>query len=170
MIQTGMQNPVLRTPAKAITKFDAELKKLEKELLSFMKKKNGVGIAAPQIGESVRMVICKFDQKKATTLCNPEITWFSDDHEMGEEGCLSLPGVWAKVERSKEVILKYQDIKGTPIQIKIDSFAARVAQHEIDHLNGTLFFDHVTGSFEYDEGVDLEALGIKRGGEKLLVM
>ncbi|MBT4936576.1 peptide deformylase [Candidatus Peregrinibacteria bacterium] len=158
-IQTGMNNELLRKKSKKVGAFNNDIKKFEKTLIGFMKEKDGVGIAAPQIGESLQMIICKLDSKKATTMCNPEIIFFSEEKSFAEEGCLSLPGVWGKVERSKEVICKYQDIKGKSIQLKLSGFSARVVQHEKDHLDGILFADKAI-ELKADEGVDLEELGL----------
>ena len=160
-IQTGVNNPVLRASSVKVEQFDNELRKLEKDMLKIMKDKEGVGIAAPQVGEDLRMIICKFDQKKATTLINPEIASASKETVVGLEGCLSLPGVWGKVERHEWVVVKFQNIKGNEVKLRLEGFAARVAQHEIDHLNGVLFSDLVIGEFEVDAKTDLKALGLE---------
>lgn len=154
-----MNNELLRKKSKKISAFNNETKKLEKILISFMQKKEGVGIAAPQIGESIQMIICKLDSKKATTMCNPEILSFSKETSFSEEGCLSLPGLWGKVERSNEITCRYQDIKGKSTQLKLKGFPARVIQHEKDHLDGILFADKAI-ELKADEEVDLKGLGL----------
>lgn len=142
-IQTGSENPTLRAVSKPVKDITKKTLKLIKDMEAAMKIENGVGIAAPQVGENVRIFLALIDQKKATTMINPEITWHSDEMVLGEEGCLSLPGQWGQVERYTELKVKFLDIKGKPNTLKLKNFNARVVQHEMDHLNGILFIDHV---------------------------
>jgi peptide deformylase len=144
-IQTGTDNPILRKKSIAISKFDKKLKKLIKDMTETMLKKNGVGLAAPQIGINERLVILNFrlDSKKfqSLTLVNPEIINTSTEITIAEEGCLSLPKIFAKVQRYKTTTLKFQDEKNNQRILELDEFNSRTIQHEIDHLDGVLFVD-----------------------------
>ncbi len=160
-LQVGMKNPILRKKSENIVNFNSDIKKFEKTLIKNMKKYEGQGIAAPQIGENIRMVICVLNKgKKQITMCNPEILFFSKDKEYDQEGCLSLPNVWGDVNRSKSVLLKYQDVNGKSVQLKLEGVNARVIQHEIDHLDGILFLDRVEGEFSISKDADLKKLQI----------
>ena len=142
-IQTGTDNPILRRvsdPVKAVTK---KILKLIKDMEEAMEKEKGVGLAAPQVGENVRVILVLLDQKKQVPMINPEILSHSNTIASAEEGCLSLPGVWGQVERFTEVTVRFLDTRGHPNTIKLAGFNARVVQHEIDHINGILFTDHV---------------------------
>ncbi len=108
---------------------------------SSMKAANGVGLAAPQIGESLRICIGKVNGKD-TPLINPEITWKSEEKALDEEGCLSLPNVWLPIPRHTEIVVTYLDEKGQAQERRLKDFDARVVQHETDHLDGILIVDY----------------------------
>lgn len=116
-----------------------------------MYKAPGVGLAAPQVGEPVRMVVLDVSEEKNSlmTLINPVITQRSQEQETGEEGCLSLPGIWEKVSRSSEITVKYTDLEGQEQELHADGLLAICIQHELDHLDGTVFIDHLS-RLKYD--------------------
>lgn len=116
-----------------------------------MYKAPGVGLAAPQVGEPIRMVVLDVSEEKNNlmTLINPVITQRSQEQEIGEEGCLSLPGIWEKVSRSTEITLKYTDLEGKEQELHADGLLAICIQHELDHLDGTVFIDHLS-RLKYD--------------------
>lgn len=144
-IVTGKDSPILRTKCEPVQKFDKSLRKLVEDMNDTMVKAKGVGIAAPQVGVDARvfLVVLGADGKNPLTIpmVNPEITWFSEEAEIEEEGCLSLPKQFGKVERPVEVIVEFQDLKGSAKSLKLKKLDARVVQHELDHLNGVLFID-----------------------------
>lgn len=110
-----------------------------------MSTNSGVGISAPQIGVAVRMfVICDGEQKAFKTFVNPEIVKRQAGNKMGKEGCLSTPGVYADVPRSERITLRYYDLAFNEHKEKFKGFEARVIQHELDHLDGIMFFDHLS--------------------------
>lgn len=116
-----------------------------------MYKAPGVGLAAPQVGEPIRMVVLDVSEEKNSlmTLINPVITQRSQELETGEEGCLSLPGIWEKVSRSSEITVKYTDLEGQEQELHADGLLAICIQHELDHLDGTVFIDHLS-RLKYD--------------------
>lgn len=132
---------VLRQVAKPIEKVTKRHVKLAERMISIMKAANGVGIAAPQVGVSERIVVIA-PERKPIVLVNPMITEKSGT-QVGEEGCLSIPGLYGDVERFESVIVEAYDIKGRPIEFEMKGYPAVVVQHEIDHLDGVLFIDKV---------------------------
>ncbi|MGE5335148.1 MAG: peptide deformylase [Nitrososphaerota archaeon] len=136
-----MEHPVLRAKAKKVSRFDPWLERLVQDLWETMREAPGVGLAAPQIGESVRVLVAEYEDNKVA-LVNPEIIKASEEQELGTEGCLSIPGyVGDNVPRALAVTVKARDPKGKDIRIKAEGWFARILQHEIDHLNGVLFID-----------------------------
>jgi peptide deformylase len=103
---------------------------------------HGIGLAAPQVGVSARVIIASIGESRMTTLINPRILR-SDGAVWGEEGCLSIPGLYGDVERAIVVEVEAMDIEGKPVKYLLEGMAARVVQHEIDHLDGVLFIDKV---------------------------
>lgn len=146
-IETGADNPVLRQKSIKIDKIDRSIKKLAKDMLQTMNEKNGLGIAAPQVGVNKRMFITTINEGKENqvliTMVNPEILELSEATETGEEGCLSIPGVYKPVERPRGAKVKYTDLKGNHHVLEFEGLNARVIQHENDHLDGILFIDKV---------------------------
>ena len=102
---------------------------------------NGVGLAGPQIGESLRLCLCLINGKM-TPLINPDITWRSEETDTVEEGCLSLPGIWRNVTRPIAIKLEYQDESGQLQERRLEGMDARIVQHEVDHLDGILIVDY----------------------------
>ena len=136
-----MDYPVLRAKAKKISRFDPWLDRLVRDMWETMREAPGVGLAAPQIGESVRVLVAEYEENKVA-LVNPEIVKTSEDRELATEGCLSIPGyVGDNVPRSLAVTVKARDPKGKEVRIKAEGWFARILQHEIDHLNGVLYID-----------------------------
>jgi peptide deformylase len=138
-----VDHPVLRRKAKKINRFDAYLERLVADMFETMRAAPGVGLAAPQIGESIRVLVAEYEDEHVA-LVNPEILKKSDEILLGTEGCLSIPGVVGEdVPRSAAVTVKARDPKGKEIRIKAEGWFARILQHEIDHLDGILFTDHI---------------------------
>jgi len=154
-IQTGADNPILRKKSVQISKFDKKLKKLAKDMIETMLKKDGIGLAAPQIGVSERLVIINFqlDRKnyKPVVLVNPEIIDASVEIVEAEEGCLSLPGIFGNVKRWNTVTVRFQDEGGNKRVLELDGMNSRAAQHEIDHLDGILFVDKSDGKIREEK-------------------
>lgn len=147
-------NEVLTLPAKTITVFDKKLKKLVAEMettLLATKNPKGVGLAGPQVGESLRIFLTKPAKKDPVRVfINPEIIGYSDTaspkadpEDKPLEGCLSIPNIWGNVDRPTALTLKYQDIEGSVHEEIIDGFLAVIVQHETDHTNGILFTQRV---------------------------
>ncbi len=142
-ILTGADHPLLRTKGKKVEKVTKKVLDLIKDMGETMLKADGVGLAAPQVGESLRICIVPINNK-FTALIDPEITSKSEETNVDEEGCLSLPGVYLPIARSSAVTLTYTDTKGQHQERKLEMFEARVAQHEVDHLDGILIVDKPT--------------------------
>lgn len=138
-----MEQPVLRAKAKKVSRFDNYLQKLVDDMWETMREAPGVGLAAPQIGESIRVLVAEFEENQVA-LVNPEIIKRSEEEELGTEGCLSIPGyVGEDVPRAAAVTIKGRDPKGKEIRVKAEGWWARVLQHEIDHLDGVLYIDRI---------------------------
>jgi len=140
-IYTGAA-PVLRRKAKPIRKVDARLRKLAADMLDTMRDAPGVGLAAPQIGISERLIVVEYEERQFA-LVNPEITWRSEDTEVGEEGCLSLPTLYGDVERARNVRVQGLDLHNKRVTFEAEEWLARIFQHEVDHLDGVLFTDRM---------------------------
>jgi peptide deformylase len=143
-------DPVLRRIADDVVEFDDKLAKLADDMIETMKNTDdGVGLAAPQVGASIRMVVLGYptdeDNNPLEThvLVNPEVIEESDELEEITEGCLSLPDIQADVTRPTEITLKYQNLKGEELFVEAKGFIARLIQHEMDHIDGTLILDHM---------------------------
>lgn len=139
-------DPVLRQRAEPVADVDDEVRQLIDEMLETMYDADGVGLAAPQIGISRRIVVIDVNEKEvpAFGLVNPVIVERSDAVERGEEGCLSIPGLKEIVERSARVVAEGLDRDGNPRRIEATGLLARALQHEVDHLDGILFLDRVS--------------------------
>lgn len=140
-------NPVLRKKATPVTEFSSELQTLVQSMAETMYDAPGVGLAAPQIGVSIRIVVIdvspKDEENNLIVLANPEIIE-AEGEVIEEEGCLSLPELNANVKRAVRVKVKAQDIEGNPFEFEATDWFARVVQHELDHLDGTLFLDKIS--------------------------
>ena len=140
-------DPVLETPAAAVTEFDASLKKLVDDMFESMYEAHGVGLAAPQIGIAKRIAVVdvtfKEDPDAKLVLINPEIV-FTEGRQSSQEGCLSIPDFREKVTRARKVTVKAQDVNGKWFEHTGDDLLARAFLHETDHLNGKLYISHVS--------------------------
>jgi peptide deformylase len=158
---------VLNKKCQKVKKFDKETKDLAKDLMDTLldaKDPEGAGLAAPQIGILKRMCIVRdflpdpVDPKNTISqellLINPRIISKSNEIELDWEGCLSIPDTYGKVERSKKIKLKAQDVDGNDIKMNTTGFLARVIQHEIDHLDGILFTSKIVGQTLTEEEID----------------
>ena len=141
-------DPILRKKSENLEKFDNDIRKLLDEMLKTMYAAPGIGLAAVQIGILKRLVvidISKEDQKKNPLfLINPVITYKSKNTSIYEEGCLSLPGHFAEIERPSQCSVDYIDYNGKEKKLKADGLLATCIQHEVDHLNGILFIDYLS--------------------------
>jgi peptide deformylase len=133
-------DPLLHRKAKKVTDFGKDLQVLIDEMTDIMRHQQGTGIAAPQVGESLQLIVVE-NEDKIYVMANPEIMRSSSETEINPEGCLSVPNVGSKVERSLAVTVRGQDRNGKPIRIKAKGMLARIFQHEIDHINGILIID-----------------------------
>jgi len=139
-------DPVLRKQCEPVEVFDDELKRFAEKMFSIMKSANGLGLAAPQVGDTRRLFTIDlsgqdFDAEPMVFI-NPEIE-SAEGSETVEEGCLSFPGLFIEVTRAQKVTVKFQDLEGKTHRIEATGLAARAIQHENDHLNGVLFIDHI---------------------------
>jgi peptide deformylase len=141
-IVTGKDEPLLRTKTEEVLSVTKEILRLLKDMEETVKDAQGVGLAAPQIGQKLRVCLAKITEGY-TPLINPRITWKSEESERMTEGCLSLPGIEVDVRRPREIVLIYLDTKGKPQERKLSNLPARIVQHEIDHLDGVLIVDYV---------------------------
>ena len=150
-----MGHPVLRERARALDKSELRhplLQKLIDDMIDTMHEYHGVGLAAPQVHEGVRIFVGLLDEdpgskSEASILINPEIVPHGEAREDGWEGCLSIPDIRGMVPRYTDITVAALDRHGKKVEMRLKNFAARVAQHETDHLDGVLFFDRMT-SFE----------------------
>jgi len=157
-----LPDPVLRRKARPITKFDGNLRTLIDDMVDTMRDAPGVGLAAPQVGISDRLIVVEYaespphfaeDEKveegeeprevkpKLYVMINPEIVKVSEEKELGVEGCLSIPGLVGEVERFTTIHIKGLNRRGQPMKLKAEGWLARIFQHEVDHLNGVVFPD-----------------------------
>lgn len=142
-------DPVLRRKAHKITDFGKDFQTLAADMVETLREAPGVGLAAPQVGISSRLIVVEFNvdeeddesPKKLYILANPEIVEPSEVMVKGIEGCLSIPDLVGEVERHESVVVKAQNKLGKPVKIKTTGWLARIFQHEIDHLDGILFTD-----------------------------
>ncbi len=141
-----MGDPVLRQKAEPLQAVDDEIRRLIKDMFETMYEADGVGLAAPQVGVSQRIIVVDPHEQdvKPFGLVNPVIVQSTDDVERGEEGCLSIPGLKDIVERPAAVVVEALDGDGKPVRIEAEGLLARVLQHEVDHLDGVLFIDRVS--------------------------
>jgi peptide deformylase len=136
-------DPVLRENAKPVTRFDDELAELSRRMIRVMQDAPGIGLAAPQVGVVRRVIVYQVDDDPVT-LVNPEIVWSSDETEVLDEGCLSVPGVSVPVERPTAIRVRAQGLHGDFREYDADDLEARVIQHETDHLNGVLILERTS--------------------------
>lgn len=140
-----LPDPKLKTKAQQVTDFDASLAQLTEDMLETMYAAPGIGLAATQVDVHKRVVVMDVSENSDTPMVfvNPEIT-VATGSQTYEEGCLSVPGIYAKVKRAEQVVMKYQDITGEWQELSADGLLAVCIQHELDHLKGIVFLDHLS--------------------------
>ncbi len=155
----------LRQAAKRISKVDDELRQTVREMLQTMYSSDGIGLAAPQVGIHKQLIVIDCELENPATppivLINPEIKSHSQSFCKDQEGCLSIPGVYMDVERPEQVEVSYKDEHGRPRTLKADGLLARAIQHEMDHLQGVLFVDHITDSLTLTEELKKKGFSIQ---------
>jgi peptide deformylase len=137
-------DPVLRTPADEVRAFDKELAGLVRDLEETVDHPGRAGLAAPQIGVSARVFSYNIDGVIGH-LVNPKIAELSEEVQDGDEGCLSVPGIWAPTVRAMHAVVEGFDVHGEPLRLEGTGLMARCLQHEVDHLDGKVFLDRLTG-------------------------
>lgn len=138
------QIKLLRTQSETVDKIDDDLVEFVKSMVGFMHDHNGVGLAAPQIGRLQRFFVIQLPEQDPLYFINPEIIGTSVELSVVEEGCLSIPEQYGKVERPAMVQVQAYNLRGRPFKMEADGFLSHVIQHEYDHLNGKLFIDYLT--------------------------
>ena len=151
-----LPDPILRRKARAVTTFDKKLQTVIDDMIETMREAPGVGLAAPQVGISDRLIVVEYYQnaeaeeleddtlKKVWVMLNPEIVKTSDEKVLGVEGCLSVPNLVGEVERHAAIQVKGLNRRGQPMRVKAQGWLARIFQHEVDHLNRIIFTDRAT--------------------------
>jgi len=149
---------ILRHKAHKVSDFGPDFQTLVEDMVETMRIAPGVGLAAPQVGESIRLIVVEYGDEeneeippKLYALANPEITRSSEDTLISTEGCLSIPGIQGEVERFTTVTVKGLNRYGRPMTVKAKGWLARIFQHEIDHLDGILFVDRAEKLWQAEE-------------------
>ncbi len=137
-------DPVLRTPADEVRAFDKELAALVRDLLDTVDHPGRAGLAGPQIGVGLRAFSYNIDGVIGH-MVNPVVVELSEETQDGDEGCLSVPGIWAPTVRAMHAVVEGFDVNGKPLRLEGSGLMARCLQHEVDHLDGKLFLDRLTG-------------------------
>jgi len=138
-------DPILRKHAKKVSSFDKSLKKLVADMMETLHDANGAGLAAPQVGVSQRVIVLCINENQSTiefAIVNPEVVKRKGER-ICKEGCLSIPGYIGEIKRSEEVKVKGFDVTGKELKIKGQGLLGQALEHEIDHLNGILYVDHL---------------------------
>lgn len=168
-----LPDPILRTQSAAVTRFDAPLRAFARNMLETMYAAPGIGLAAIQVAEPLRMLVidlAKKDEPRAPLIIiNPEIVASGGVPSVYEEGCLSVPDYYADVERPSDVTVRYQDETGADHELEADGLLATCLQHEIDHLNGILFLDHISRLKREMVIRKFKKLAKERGSTRILV-
>ena len=163
-----LPEPVLRRKAHTVTKFDKNLQTLIDDMIETMRDAPGVGLAAPQVNISERLIVVEYGEeedeeagqpevpKRLFVMINPEIVKTSAETLMGVEGCLSIPNLVGEVERNAAIQVKGLNRHGKPFKLKAEGWLARIFQHEIDHLNGILFPDRATRVWQPQQDIEPE--------------
>jgi peptide deformylase len=141
-------DPRLQAVSSDVEKVGSETRKLVDDMAESMYAADGIGLAAVQIGVPKRVIVIDLDQKEGKknprAFINPKILWASEDMAVFEEGCLSVPEIWDDVERPARIRAEYLDLDGKKVELEADGMLATCLQHEMDHLNGVLFIDHLS--------------------------
>lgn len=153
-----LPQPVLRRKARKVTDFGLELQTLVDDMIETMRVAPGVGLAANQVAVPWRVIVVEYGDEedeeappRLYTVVNPEITRFSNETELGTEGCLSVPGIAGEVKRYQTITVKGLNRRGKPVTIKARDWLASIFQHEIDHLDGILFVDRAERVWKSEE-------------------
>ena len=153
----SIPDKILRQKTRPVTRFDAELQHLIDNMIETLREANGVGLAAPQVGQPIQLAVILTlpeeddegneleDTRELFVIINPEIFWRSKETVKGIEGCLSIPGYVGEVERHESIRVRGLDRHGRKLRLRLYDWTARIFQHEIDHLNGELYIDKLTG-------------------------
>ena len=136
-------NELLRQKAEKVEKFNEETRILVRQMLEIINQEKGIGIAAPQIGIMKRIFVTHVQNDIERVFINPSILETSQKTDKYEEGCLSVPGIYATIVRAESIKVQAWNEKGRPFTLETSGLLARVIQHELDHLNGTIFLDHL---------------------------
>ncbi len=134
---------ILRKKCATVAVFDKKLEDLTDAMIISMQEGNGIGLAGPQVGVEKRLFVCQVQEQSPMVFINPELIGTSEELIPFEEGCLSIPGIYSDVIRPAWVKVQAWNLKGKPFSIEVDGILARVIQHEMDHLKGILFIDHL---------------------------
>ncbi len=134
--------PVLRQKAKRVSRIDSSIQRLIDNMVETMQQVSGVGLAAPQVGVPLRVIVIQMLDEAPIAIINPEIVKRAGEQEV-TEGCFSVPGYFGEIKRAESVTVKGLDPNGKKIRIKANGLMAEVLEHEIDHLNGVLYIDHL---------------------------
>ena len=155
-------DPVLRRKAHKVTDFSTDFQALVNNMIETMREEPGVGLAAPQVAVSQRLVVVEYGDdeddkapKKLFVIANPEITEKSVEMVSGVEACLSVPELAGEVERHEKIVVKGQNRQGKPIKVKAEGWLARIFQHEIDHVEGILYTDRTDKVWKPREGEEI---------------
>ena len=140
IVQLG--DPVLRQPARRIHRVDDSVKRLIQDMIDSLHNARGIGLAAPQLGVPLRVIITNLDDE-LRVIVNPEVVWLSEETEIADEACLSIRGYTGPVERALRCEVRGLNDRGKKVKIKAEEWFARCLQHEVDHLNGILYIDLV---------------------------
>jgi peptide deformylase len=164
-----LPSKILRNRTQPVKNYDAELQQLIDNMIETMREAPGVGLAAPQIGQSIKLTVIETlpeidddgneieGSRDLYVITNPEIVWTSRKTVEGIEGCLSIPGYLGEVERFESIRVRAQDRHGKKIKLRLNGWTARIFQHEIDHLNGVLYIDRLTDQENFWTEEEFEA-------------
>ncbi len=158
-----LPDPILRRKAQPVREFGPELQQVIEDMIETMRQAPGVGLAAPQIGVSDRLIVVEYpiddtqedSPKKLYVVVNPELKKISEETETATEGCLSIPGMMGDVERALSVTVAGRTRRGQPVKIKTEGWLARIFQHEIDHLDGVVYTDRASKVWRPAPGEDV---------------
>ena len=165
-----LPNKILRNRTQPVTNYDAQLQQLIDDMIETMRDAPGVGLAAPQIGQSIKLTVIETlaeidddgneieGSRDLYVITNPEIVSTSRTTVDGIEGCLSIPGYLGEVERNESIRVRAQDRHGKKIKLRLDGWTARIFQHEIDHLNGVLYINRLTDQENFWTEEEFEAI------------
>ncbi len=152
----SLPDSVLRKRAKRVSTIDGSIQKLIDDMVETMRQANGVGLAAPQVGVSLRVVVLQIPDEEPMAIINPEIVKRSGEREV-PEGCLSVPGYAGEIKRATSVTVKGRDRQGKAIRLKATGLLAQALQHELDHLDGVLYVDHIESQDKLQQEAGLAA-------------